>query len=433
MTTDVDAILNRIATKRSFKQHLLLLREQTNTSIRDELIWKVLTSVAPEHLDRLGLKLGIEITIGGNGQTQNKIRCQNIIGSTRIACEFGELSIVIEPKVEVSRLVAILNYVNGDNYFSNNTTETFSGHTDLLLIQVVRCLDLITRSLSGGSIRGYGSVKKVLPYVRGKADFRTLIDERDAPHYKIPCRFFEQTIDTSRNRVFKTTLVKIAKLLSERDKTLFDLARLHLYSLSGTQLTDVPLNSINLLIKKYPRDTAALLACRDILGNVSFSAHPNISRPFFSYAINMADLFQNYCNLLLTHALSGLNLQPHKTLIFPIKGVNSEIRLDGLYGNAHRSVLMEAKYKTFAEISDLNLADLYQLVAYCNHNSLCPTSAVLIFPSDDADCPKILGKVDDFRLPCKTINLIGINLAMHPTDNVLSLNKVVSGILREQH
>jgi 5-methylcytosine-specific restriction endonuclease McrBC regulatory subunit McrC len=431
MTTAVEEILARIDAKRSFSSDALELTEQSEVIITSESLWKTLQAVPPNSLVRLGLKLNVELS---GAETKRVVRASNVIGSARVASEFGEVSINVEPKVSVERLVAIIDYMQGDSYFSGESTEAYSGHSDLLTLQVIRCLRLVLRTLASGSVRGYSKITAELRFVKGRADYCQLLSQLTArTQCLVKCTYFEHSIDTERNRVFKSALIKIAKLLSERDHDLFESARIAAYSLSAVKEQTLTRDVIERLARRSPRDAAALLACRDVLCDISISPHPNHARPFFSYAINMASLFQGYVNRIVMAALAGQGLRPVKTLKYPIEGTSSEIELDGLFASAEQRLLVESKYKSIRSVNEASRNDLYQTISYCAHSEVAPGFAVVFYPAESGVKPlELLGKVGGFGILCSQINLVAVNLAMHPADAQEATRKFLGDLLRKQ-
>jgi hypothetical protein len=164
----IDTILERIKARRSFSSTSLSLHEQSKSPIIDDSIWKTLLSFNVNDLERMGLTL--VAALEGN-KVINSLNSGNIIGSARLVSEVGTISVIIEPKVPAERLVAIIEFLQKDSFFTNDIVETYSGNSDILTLQVVRCLGLIMRSLSSGSIRGYTTKSSELQYIKGRADF----------------------------------------------------------------------------------------------------------------------------------------------------------------------------------------------------------------------------------------------------------------------
>ena len=430
VTPCVEDILSRIDARRSFSSDSLALHEQGVAVVTDESIWKTLRTVDRLSLERMGLRLGVNLD---EHSTANVVRSGNIIGSARVASEFGEVAINIEPKVASKRLVAIIDYMQGDACFSDELTEAYGGESDLLTLQVVRCLSLVLKTLSSGSIRGYRESTEDLCFVKGRADYCGLLS-KPLPEIpaRITCTFFEHSIDTEKNRVFRAALVKMAKFLSERDERLFELARVSAYSLSAVSDHKFTRSGIDRVARKHPRDAAALLACRDVLCDLSISPHPTHARPFFSYAINMATLFQDYVHRLMADALAPLGGRPVRSLLYRITGLDKEIELDGLFDRGEDRILVEAKYKAIESASESGRSDIYQTVAYCAHRKVTPSLAIMFYPVVSDDAPiRELGRLEGFDIRPRQVCIVAVNLSVSPHSAREAIGEMVARMLGE--
>lgn len=429
MDNTIEKILERISAKRSFTNSLLTLQENNSIEIIEDTKWSILLSLKNNDLSRLGIKIGLELK---GDDIKRKLSSGNIIGSAKLSSETGSLSVLIEPKVPVYRLVSIIEFLENDSYFSDEESETYSGNSDILTLQINRCLKLIANSLSSGSIRGYRNFSKELPYIKGRADFCQLIsDNWRYGDLSVKCDFSDLTIDTLRNRVYRLALVKSSRVLSERKQTtLFNRARMMLYSLYSVQDKEFKRSEIEDLARKNPRDAAALLACRDVICNLSVSAHPGQARNFFSYSINMATLFQDYCHKLMSLALASRKLKPKKSPIFPIEGLKRGIHLDGLYGEGGSKVLLECKYKEISCIDQVNSADIYQAIAYSSHIDVNPQLSIMLFPAaQPGKAIEILGLISSFGISGKKIHVLTVDMSSSPQDVIKSLNELFADLL----
>lgn len=428
MNSPVEDILERINARRSFASDVLPLQEQSKAPIVDAAMLKTLQSVSVNELERMGLSLGADI----EGQDiVKKLISGNIIGSARLTSEFGVVSIVIEPKVPAERLVSIIEFLQDGSFFSNEESETYSGSSDILTLQVLRCVRLVTKSLSSGSIRGYKSLSRELPYIKGRADFCRFLLNSWSSQKEIKCDFSELTIDTLRNRVFRLALVKSSRVLGERGQgDLFNSLRMTLFSLASVAEQEFNHLEIEKIARENPRDAAVLLACRDIICNLSISPHPGHARNFFSYAINMATLFEGYCHKLMSVALHEENIRPRDGLLFPIEGIDEPIRLDGLYGEGDKTILIECKYKIIDSIKDVSRPDIYQTIAYCCHSDVKPKISIMLFPAEKSDeAASLIGAIGGFNITSKKLHVVTIGLCSHPAKVVDSLKLILNELL----
>lgn len=428
MSDYIDTILERIKARRSFSSTSLSLQEQSKSPIIDDSIWKTLLSFNVNDLERIGLTL--VAALEGN-KVINSLNSGNIIGSARLVSEVGTISVIIEPKVPAERLVAIIEFLQKDSFFTNDLVETYSGNSDILTLQVVRCLDLIMRSLSSGSIRGYTTKSSELQYIKGRADFSQFFYNSWPIGYQlIKCEFSDLTINTLRNQIFRLALVKISRVSSDRgQKELFNAVRMVLYSLSSVADKRFNLSEIKKAIRENPRDAVALMACQDVIFNLSISPHPDHARSFFSYSINMATLFEDYCHRLIAESLLDESLKIRENLIFPIKGLNQTIKLDGLYGEGANRVLIECKYKSIRSIDDVSRSDIYQCISYCCHADVQPGITIMLFPEIESDkATNLIGSIGGFTISSKSIHVVSVNLCYSPFEIIASLKVLLNSL-----
>lgn len=425
----INTILERIKARRSFSSNSISFQEQSKVPVEEKSTWQTLTSVSVSDLERMGLVLAVELD---GDRIINYLKSGNIIGSAQFASSVGSISVIIEPKIPAERLVSIIEFSQKESYFHKDLVETYGGNLDILTLQIKRCLLLIKNSLALGSIRGYKSESSDLPYIKGHADFtQFLCDSWLIGRQSIRCNFSELTVDTPRNRIFRLALVKSSRVLSERgQQELFNTTRMLLYSLNSVMDQQFSSSEIAQIIRDNPRDALALTTCRDIILNLSISPNPGYARSFFSYSINMANLFESYCHQLISVALEAKNIETKGGLVFPIEGLEQTIRLDGLYGEDERRILIECKYKSISSIGDINRSDIYQCVAYCCHTDIQPRLAMMLFPELRlSQSVNFLGSIGGFNITSQQIHVISISLSCTPSEVIESLKETINQLL----
>ncbi|MBU8913317.1 MAG: hypothetical protein KOO61_04785 [Spirochaetales bacterium] len=364
----------------------------------------------------------------------NELSSGNFVGSARYASDLGMLSIVVEPKVPVYRLAGIIEYVQEGRVFSDELAEVYGAHTDILSLQLHRCVRLVLSSLAAGSVRGYRQLEREVACIKGRPNLVKLVCEAPLQaKQSVHCCFSDHTINTPRNQVYRAALVKCAKILSERGSVqALDAARMTIYSLNAVDNKDLSKNQIEGIARAHLKDSATLLACRDVICGLSISPHPGIAREFFSYAINMATLFEDYCYRLMSTVLAEFDIRPSDDLTFPLDGGGQTIKLDGLFGEIPNQILMECKYKSIRSIPDLSRADIYQTVSYCCHVNLRPMVAVICVPAFEDDAPvELLGTIGGFRAAKGKIHVLSISLSHRPDELEAGLAAVFSRLLEE--
>jgi 5-methylcytosine-specific restriction endonuclease McrBC regulatory subunit McrC len=396
LTATVEEILEKIDVKRSFRHKPLLLNERSRSPCASTFVWNVLATTENDSLSRLGIELDAEVSAG---ELSRVITTENMVGAARIASELGVISVTIQPKVDATRIFSIINYLAEDPFSENEIAEIFGDGIDLTLSQVKRCTALIDRAISSGSIRGYKQTTKALEFVRGKPNFKDLLATPFPEIEKFECTYSELTID------------KCAKLLRSSSSSLAERASELLFALSKVSDTTFSYQEISREIRLSHHHAAALAACRDIICNLHINAHPGQARYYFSYALNMSTVFQDYCQMLFKDVLSPNGYQPATSLEKRLSSIDRKIRLDGLYIKADRKILIECKYKDIEGTADISLADIYQTTSYCAHNSIQPEESFLLFPcTGTGQAIEELPSISDFSITSNKIRILKLNM-----------------------
>lgn len=350
---EVSEILERIKAKRSFSSNSIFLNEGRDKEIFDDITWLILSESDESLLKRLGLGLKI---VQDRGELRRFIDVGNIVGSMRLSTETGELTINVEPKLPIKNITEVINYVEHDLVYQADKTKTYSGIGDLLNLQIQSCISNISFDLRDFSLFGYSEKKESLQYIKGKANPVDLVlpSQNGLPNL-VRCEYSDITLDTPKNKLFKTALLKCCKILQKSKNTkLRDQASQLLFKLDTVQEELFTSEEISRLLVEQPGSRLAILSSFDVINNLTISSSPGLARSFFSYQMNLSDLFEKFCRTLFASALSDFKFRTSE-LTFRMEGIDKGIRLDGLYKRGKSKILIECKYKVVLSTKDLNV------------------------------------------------------------------------------
>ena len=428
----IDQVLQELETRRSFKELTLHLQEQAEFPILDAQIVNILLTAPKSQLDSLGVS--VITTLDQQLRPRTAILTSNIIGAGRIIGEAGYIAVIIEPKISITELASIINYVNVSP-FGNLGTPAYSSVSEVLRMQVVHCIKLSRTCIASGYTRDYLLRDAKLMQIKGRPNLIELSSRYEFGFPKSSCYFHDLSIDIPRNRIIKSAIRKCIAYLTSTSDSLVNEAASVLFSLGDVSSVNVSMALVEEQIKLAKSDilVSTLSSCRDIIFNLTISPHLSKARYFFNYSLNMASLFQQYTNLLFKQALSAYGFSEAPNLNHSIETIASSIRLDGYFESEDRHVLLECKYKSIVSFSDITMADIYQTVAYCTFSSLRPSVAFIAYPKSLNDSTiTIIAKVTEFELPRDGLYLLCLPLTVPPSLLLAKLKTLLKQLFMPQ-
>ena len=327
--------------------------------------------------------------------------------STVGALEIDGVSLLIEPKIGIPRLLSLACYALGaykpqDRLFDFTQAETLPDILALALIAAAR------KAFTRGILRGYHTQEKALHTVRGRIRLEDQIRQRYGIPLPVELRFDEFTEDIRANQLVKTAAARLRNMTlnsSEARRGLGWIAAiLENVSLLEFRRRNVPEIRFDRLNEHY-RHVVGL--ARLVLLHSEFESFRGDVRAS-GFLINMNDLFQEFVTQALREALnvSDKTLRDDKSIrrLTLAKKNRVPIRPDLSWWDGENCMFVgDAKYKKVVHSSVPN-ADLYQLLAYTTALNL--PGGLLIYAKGEAEAATY-----EIRNTCKQIEVVALDLS----------------------
>ena len=333
-------------------------------------------------------------------------------GSTVGAVEIGELSVLIEPKIEIPQLLSLACYAMGvfrlqeERPFDFEEKETLPDTLALALAAAAR------RAFGRGLLHGYRVEEEALHTVRGRIRFTEQIRRRFGNALPIEVRYDEFTADILANRLVKAAAGRLGRMRLRSQA-----ARGGLGSVAGmlehVSPVEFPPSAVPELrfdrLNEHYRGVVGL--SRLILRHSAFESGRGDVRAS-GFLLDMNVLFQEFVTVALRERLgvSDRTLRSDRD----IRGI-TRITLDeagavGLepdlfwWDDGVCTFVGDAKYKNLTGAS-VPKSDLYQLLAYATALDL--PGGLLIYAAGKADTASYQVRHAGKRLDVAALNLSG--------------------------
>ena len=331
-------------------------------------------------------------------------------GSVVGAFEVGELSVLIRPKLDISKLIFLACYAmdafnlrDGERYRFEEA-ETLPDAMALSLAAAAR------KAFERGLLHGYRTEEEALHTVRGRIRMGDQIRRRFSIPFPVEVRYDEFTDDIIANRLVKAAAWQLGQTRLRYQKARKGLreiaARLGNVSLVEFPPHDVPEVRFDRLNERYRE---VVMLSRLVLRRRFFeAAHGTVAAPGFHMDMNV--VFQQFVTRALREALgvgdrtlrSDRGLRGHPVSLDEDGGVRIEPDLS--WWNGSRCTFVgDAKYK-YIKDSAPN-ADLYQLLAYVTAFDL--PGGLLIYAEGERQCDSFRVRNAGKRLEIAEVNLAG--------------------------
>jgi 5-methylcytosine-specific restriction enzyme subunit McrC len=282
----------------------------------------------------------------------------------------SRLHIVIEPKLSIDRVLALLGYARN---FSFEPEATTLGTREGIVEPFVGVfLDVLQRALRRGLLMSYLGREEALATIRGRLRFAEQARRRYGLPLPIEVRYDDYTVDIEANRLVKAALRRVERIRL-RDPRLRRRVAEALASFDG--VTDASFDPRHLPVFSYTRlderyrpvlELATLL-----VRNTSVDLHSGeaITR---SILFDMNDVFEDFVwaaigdQLRRTLPANYRWRQGKSIALDEDRRVRPEPDLS-LWDGARCVFVGDAKYKSTEQGE---VADLYQLLAYCSAAAL---------------------------------------------------------------
>ena len=308
-------------------------------------------------------------------------------GSHVGAVEIDGLSVLIQPKIGIPRLLSLACYAMGAYRFQERRLFDFEERVALPDALALALGSAARRAFSRGLLHGYITEEEALRTVRGRIRFEEQIRRRFGVALPVEVRYDEFTDDILENRLVKAAVGRLGGLRLRSAN-----ARQGLGWIAGTlgnvshmefpanDVPEVPFHRLN----EHYKEVVAL--SRLILRHGAFESGRGEVRAS-GFLMDMNVVFQEFVTVVLqeTLRLSKREFMSDRRApsLFLDKDRQVRLRPDLTWWKGRKCLFVgDAKYKKLINESAPN-ADLYQLLAYTTALNL--PGGMLIYAKGEAD------------------------------------------------
>ena len=347
-------------------------------------------------------------------------------GSTVGAVEFGDLSVLIEPKIGIPKLLSMACYAIGAYKQRPLDEFDFSREKSLPDLLALALAAAARRAFAGGLVHDYRTEEDALYTVRGRIRVADQIRRRFSIPMPIEVGWDEFTDDIEANRLVKAAAGRLRGMRLRRTDARRGLAWVSgmLGNVSAVEFrpSEVPEVKFDRLNERY-RDVVGL--ARLILQHSAFESGRGDVRAS-GFTMDMNKVFEEFVTEALRDALgvSDRVLRSQRGIKLDKSGrVGMEPDLSWWEGD--QCVFVgDAKYKKTVSQRVPN-ADLYQLLAYATALNL-PSGLLIYAKGEDEPATHTVKHAG------KTLQIVGLNLEGDLFEDVLADVKRVAGLVRAQ-
>ena len=327
--------------------------------------------------------------------------------STVGVLEIGDLSVSIQPKLPVSRVLYLASYAIGQIDFREELFD-YTDEPTLVEALVPAFAAAARRAFSRGLLHGYRTEEDSLQTVRGRIRIDDQIRRRFGIPVPLEVRYDDFTVDVLPNRLVKAAVLRLLGLrihTPSRVKladVLSNLEDVRLVEFSSGALPDVRFDRLN----EHYREVVEL--SRLILRHTTIETRRGSVRAT-GFLVDMNVVFQEFVTRALRRelGLSERTFPSDKRIpkIWLDEGDSVRLKPDLTWWDGHECTFVgDAKYKKVKDDRVPN-ADLYQLLAYATALNL-PGRLLIYAKGEDAEvvhCVRHAGK----RLEVAALDLSG--------------------------
>ena len=297
----------------------------------------------------------------------------------------GDLSIRIQPKIRIDRVLFLLSYaLNPAQWMS----DPFDFQVDDSLIESVipGFVSHLRQAFRPGVLQGYRTEEDALTTVRGRIRFEDQARKRYGIAPPIEVRFDEFTEDVPENQLLKAAIIRLGKFrirseVARRSLRQFDSLLANVTEIEfGSLLPEIRFTRLN------GRYEPAVKLAKLILRSASFeTGHGKVTG--VAFLVDMNRLFEDFVVVALREALQLTEREfPQgsrgKRLVLDI-GCRIKLEPDLSWWDAGSCVFVgDAKYKRISA-EGIKHPDLYQLLSYVIAANL--PAGLLIYAAGEAE------------------------------------------------
>lgn len=276
----------------------------------------------------------------------------------------GGQQVVIEPKIDINRLVFLMGYARNPDFWRDEQVRV-DADADLPEALADAFVRLARRALEQGLLKGYVTVEETVPVLRGRVREADQLRRRWGRGIPLEVRYDEFTVDIAENQVLLAAAEQLLRipLVGQRHRAGLQRLRLQLADVTSPARGGVrtPWTPSRLNARYLP----ALEVAELVLAGRSFEQRVG-NLVVTGYLFNMASVFEDFLTVALREAFrpfGGRSSLQYRTHLDQAETV--PIRPDFVWSDADiPRVVVDAKYKA-EKPSGFPQADLYQLLAYC--------------------------------------------------------------------
>lgn len=274
------------------------------------------------------------------------------------------LQIVVQPKVDINRLVFLMGYARNPRFWRDDLV-WLDRHADLPQALAEGFLAQSRRALEQGLLKGYVTVDESLSVLRGRIREGDQLRRHFGRTLPLEARYDDYSVDIAENRLLLAAAERLLRLpgLLSHQRTGLQRLRLQLADVArlsrGAELPTWVPSRLN------ARYHSALRLAELVLAGRSFEQRVG-GVPVTGYLFNMATIFEDFVTVALKEAFRVFGGHPqlqYRSHLDEEGQVPIRPDLVWLYRGAPR-IVVDAKYKA-EKPSGFPQADLYQVLAYC--------------------------------------------------------------------
>ena len=335
-------------------------------------------------------------------------------GSTVGAVEIDDLSVRIEPKIGVPRLLSLACYAIDRVKFQESDFD-FPEETALPNFLALALASAARRAFSRGLLHGYLTREEALYAVRGRVRFDEQIRRRFGIPLPVEVRYDEFTDDITANRLVKAAARRLGRMQLRLPEARNGLGRIA-GTLDNVSLVEFPPAHVPVVefdrLNTHYREVVAL--SRMVLRHSEYQAERGTVRAP-GFLVDMNKLFQEFVTVALREELGVSKDRFGESGIDSLdEGGKVSLRPDLVWRDGGGCVFVgDAKYKNIANERVPN-ADIYQMLAYVTALDL--PGGLLVYAKGEADAATYTVRHSGKRLEVAALDLSG------------SLNEVLDGV-----
>lgn len=346
------------------------------------------------------LNLSVERVV--DSDRSYRVRTRQTVG----AVEIGDLSVLIEPKIGIPRLLSLACYAMGE-FKPRQDIFDFQERDELPDVLARALASEAHRAFARGLLNGYREEEDASQTVRGRIRLEDQMRRRFGVGLPVEVRYDDFTDDILENRLVKAAATRLSRMRLRSRKARSELSwvagMLEQVSLVEFGASEVPEARFDRLNEHY-RGVVGL--ARLVLRHSAFGSGRGPVRAC-GFLVDMNKLFQEFVTVALREALgeSAETLRSDHQITLDRDGM-AKLKPDLSWWDGGTCTFVgDAKYKNLTGKGSVPGADLYQLLAYTTALDL--PGGLLIYAQGEADTASYLVKHSDKRLDVVALDLSG--------------------------